>query len=293
MSIETRTPSTRVRPLRALSLVLAVTAAVGLIFGTAGFTAMDADRGLAVNVTDDESAYLGYSPLTDTVRDGESTDVVEYRNRFGGDLTEFDVTVSIADPDSEASLTGDGSPGSIPRWTAGRVAVTLACDAERDVDLLFEATASGAGASVSLDRTHTVTCVPTGPTVSGVQYSGVGTAHVETGASVESVEAIVWLTDANPETGGPEGTIRSVTVSSLNTSQSVRPQLPSDASSENIAAIEFPERAVAFFHPGWNGEKHADPNGGAGIDAGSVPLDSGAVANTSVVDGSDAPGDSD
>ncbi|MDB2294390.1 hypothetical protein PM085_19465, partial [Halorubrum ezzemoulense] len=84
-------PSTRVRPLRALSIALAFAAAAGLIFGTAGFTAMEADRGLAVNVTDDERAYLGYAPLADEVRDGELTAVVEYRNRCGSDLDDIDV----------------------------------------------------------------------------------------------------------------------------------------------------------------------------------------------------------
>jgi len=86
MSAATRSPPARMRTLRTLSLVLAFTAAVGLIFGTAGFTALEADRGVAVNVTDDERAFLSYEPLTDDVRHGEPAAVVEYRNQFGSDL---------------------------------------------------------------------------------------------------------------------------------------------------------------------------------------------------------------
>ena len=69
MSVSTRSPPVRVSALRTLSLVLALAAAVGLIFGTAGFTAMEADRGVTANITDDENAYLGYAPATDAVND--------------------------------------------------------------------------------------------------------------------------------------------------------------------------------------------------------------------------------
>ncbi len=58
MSTTARTPSARVSALRALSVVLAFTAAVGLVFGTAGFTAMEADRGVDVNVTNVNESNL-------------------------------------------------------------------------------------------------------------------------------------------------------------------------------------------------------------------------------------------
>lgn len=161
MSTTSRTPRARGRPLRALSLVLALTAALGLIFGTAGFTAMEADRGLAVNVTDDESAYLAYDPLTDGVHDGESTPVVEYRNQFGVDLREFDADVSIADPEStDAAIESVETPSSLDGGSAAPVTVSLSCAEEESVALSFRADVSGGGVSVSLDRTHTVTCVP-------------------------------------------------------------------------------------------------------------------------------------
>jgi len=272
--------------LRRLGLVLALAAAAGLVFGTAGLTAMEADRGVAVNVTDDASAYLGYEPVADEVRDGESAPVVEYRNRFGSDLGEFDVDVSIGDPGAtDATIESVDPPSSLERGSAAAVDVTLRCQERESVPLLFEVDANGGGVSVSLDRTHTVTCVPTGPTVTGVEYNGVGSAQVETNGTDGAVEAVVWLTEANPGDGGPDGSIRSVTVDHLNTSKPVRPQLPA-ASNESIAAIEFPERGVAYFHPGWNGERHAGPSAGAGIERAGGPLDAATVSNTSVVDGS-------
>ncbi|OYR49501.1 hypothetical protein DJ73_17665 [Halorubrum sp. Ea1] len=286
MSATARTPTADASALRTLSLVLVLAAAVGLVIGTVGFTAMEADRGLAVNVTDDASAYLGYEPLADEVRDGESVPVVEYRNRFGGDLGQFDVDVSIADPGAtDATIESVEPPSSLERGSAAAVDVTLRCPEREAVPLAFEADANGGGVSVSLDRTHTVTCVPTGPTVTGVRYTGVGNAFVDVEGRNATVEATVWLTAANPGEGGPEGPIRSVTVDRLNTSNPVRPQLP-DASNERVAAVEFPNRGVAYFHPGWDGEKHASPSAGDGVER-AGPLDAATVSNTSVVDESD------
>ncbi|MDZ5812341.1 hypothetical protein U4E84_13410 [Halorubrum sp. AD140] len=284
MSTTTQSPPARVSALRTLSIVLAFTAAVGLVVGTAGFTAMEADRGLAANVTGDESAYLGYEPLVDEVDSGESTGVVEYRNRFGGDLRAFDVDVSIANPaTTDASVDSTDTPAGLDEGAAAPVNVTLTCSEETDVELLFEADGSGTGVSVSLDRTHTVTCVPDAPDVTGVGYDGVGSASVDAGESDAGVEAVVWLTDANPSEGGSAGEIRSETIPNLNTSKPVQSQVPAEARNENVAAIEFPDQGVAYFHPGWDGENHGDPSAGSGVASTEVPLDAETVTNTSVV----------
>ncbi|MES3160591.1 MAG: hypothetical protein PPP55_03360 [Halorubrum sp.] len=155
------------RTLRAASIVLAFVAATALVLGTAGFTAMQVDRGFDVSTTDDERAFLAYYTLTDTVHDGEPTSVVAYRNQFERDLDEFHVDVSIVDPDdTETTLDADtpDEPPSDASETAEQldavVDVTLACPAEEEVHLQFEATGSGGGVSVSLDRVHTVTCLP-------------------------------------------------------------------------------------------------------------------------------------
>ncbi|MDB2263887.1 hypothetical protein PM025_06955 [Halorubrum ezzemoulense] len=278
-------PSTRVRPLRALSIALAFAAATGLIFGTAGFTAMEADRGLAVNVTDDERAYLGYAPLADEVRDGELTAVVEYRNRFGSGLDDIDVDVSIAPSGSpRATIESVDPPSSLDEGAAAAVDVTLRCPVRERVPLVFEVDGNGGGVSVSLSRVHTVTCVPTSPMVTGVRYAGVGNAFVEAGGERATVEATVWLTDSVPGANGSEGSLRSETVASLNPSSPVRPQLSTNASNERIVGVAFPEQGVAYFHPGWNGANHVAPREGPGVRRTGVPLDAETVRNTSVVE---------
>ncbi|GAA0522982.1 hypothetical protein SAMN04488066_105171 [Halorubrum aquaticum] len=181
MSTTSRTPPARVSALRTLSVLLAFTAAVGLVFGTAGFSAMEADRGLAVNVTDDEDAYLGYEAVTDTVESGDPTVVVEYHNRFSGELT-LDVTVEAGGQRHEdVNVTldqGEEEP----------IEVTLTCsDADEEVDLRFVATGNGSGVNVSLERTHTVTCES--PDTSGNTTSTNSTTTNTTGTNTSTVDA--------------------------------------------------------------------------------------------------------
>ncbi|WP_152663388.1 hypothetical protein [Halorubrum saccharovorum] len=154
MSTATRSPPARVSALRTLSLVLAFTAAVGLIFGTAGFSAMEADRGLDVNVTDDESAYLGYKVTDETETINNSTTVTaeaEYHNQFSGELT-LDVRVEVNGEHrkNESATLGQGE--------ATRIEVTESCSAGETVDFSFVATGNGSGVNVSLERTHSVPC---------------------------------------------------------------------------------------------------------------------------------------
>ncbi|MFC5279775.1 hypothetical protein ACFPM1_13555 [Halorubrum rubrum] len=154
MSTTTRTPPARVSALRTLSIVLAFAAAVGLVFGTAGFSAMEADRGLAVNVTDDESAYLGYEMTAETETANNSTTATAeaaYHNQFSGELT-LDVTVEVDGQDREnASVT-------LTQGEAERIGVTESCSSGETVHFTFVATGNGSGVNVSLERAHSVTC---------------------------------------------------------------------------------------------------------------------------------------
>ena len=279
MSETARSPPARVRPLRTLSLVLAFMAAVGLIFGTAGFTAMEADRGFAVNVTDDENAYLGYEPIANETASGASTAVVEYRNQFGSDLTEFDVDVSIADPDSDVSLVVSDTPDHIDQGNAGQVTVTLRCAARRDVDLRFEVDGRGAGTSVSVDRTHTVTCVPGAPTVTGVAFDDAANGRVSVAGGDGEVTANVWTAETPPT--GSVGNLTAVSfgeTTPLDTSEKLRKQVVQHPSSSRasgadwkLVAVEFSAQNVTYVHPGWNAGAFETPSSGNGVaDDGTV-----------------------
>ena len=162
MRAPSRTPQIRVGKFRLLSILLAFTAAVGLVFGTAGFTTMDADRGVGINVTEDDNAYLGYEPRLDggeNITAGQSTPVVEYHNQVSVDLDTLEVDVSRTSSSGPTIETFD-APDQLDRGSAGTVTVTLNCSTTQLVELNFEVTGSGSGTSVSLDRTLSVTCVP-------------------------------------------------------------------------------------------------------------------------------------
>ena len=153
MSRTARLPA-RTSTARALSVALAVVAAAGLIFGTGGFTAMSADRGVNVNVAGDDDAYLGYELTTETTTGNNSSTVTAeatYRNGFDGDLTlEVTVVVDGNEVDTETRTLDPGSETVI--------SVTRSCSAGETVDIAFEAAGDGPGVSVSMDRAHSVSC---------------------------------------------------------------------------------------------------------------------------------------
>lgn len=283
--------------LRTLSVVLAFAAAVGLIFGTAGFSAMNADRGLGVNVTTDESAYVGYEPLADTVHDGDSTPVVEYRNRFNGDLDEFDVTVSMLDPEgTNASISSTDTPSDLPSVESRQVDVTLSCPVETEVDLRFEASGSGPGVSVSLDRVHTVTCTPKDDgddetVVTGVHFDDATNADIETESNEGAVVATVWITEPTPV--DDEASIDPVTFdaeSPLDTAEKLRPEVVKQRADDDlpndwkIVAVEFHDQGVAYLHPQWDAGEYDTPKTGEGVETTALPLNAEQLLETSVVD---------
>jgi type II secretory pathway pseudopilin PulG len=153
MSRTVRLPA-RTSAARALSVALAVVAAAGLIFGSGGFTAMSVDRGVNVDVADDEDAYLGYELTTETTATNNTSTVTAeatYRNGFGGELT-LDVTV-VVDGDEVGSETITLDPGA-----EASISVTRSCSAGETIVFAFEAAGRGPGVSVSMDRARSVSC---------------------------------------------------------------------------------------------------------------------------------------
>lgn len=81
---------------RAVSVLLAVTAASMLVTGSFGFTSVSADRGVSVAVVEDENAYVGVS-------------VCETDNGNGNGANPVKVTVTnqFAEPFTVVSISGD------------------------------------------------------------------------------------------------------------------------------------------------------------------------------------------
>lgn len=159
MSTNSRSATAEASTLKTLSIVLAFTAAVGVVLGTAGFSAMDADRGVEVSVVDDEEAYLAVNQTTETVTNETETELIEYENRFGIDLETFDVEDVRVVGDANVSVEGFSGPDEIGAGETEPVTVTLQCATEESVSLAFDVEASGDGVSLSTTHERVVTCL--------------------------------------------------------------------------------------------------------------------------------------
>lgn len=106
------------RPLRLLSVLLAVGAVATLVLGAAGFTTVEANRTVDVAVVDDDEAYIG---IPEEVTPGTEPQPIA-TNRFA---TDVEITAKIAVP------AGQGGDIVVERKTleSGSTAVI-----ERNVD---------------------------------------------------------------------------------------------------------------------------------------------------------------
>ena len=152
MSTHARSPA-ELSTLKTISIVLAFTAAVGLTLGTAGFSAIDADRGIEVSVVDDESAYLGVNETAETLVENKSSTVAVYENGFDTELDEFSVNVVSTVPNVDATVVD--APESLDAGESAHVDVVVESeDVDLDsVELRLEVATSGEGVTVETSRT--------------------------------------------------------------------------------------------------------------------------------------------
>ena len=222
--------------LRTLSLVLAFTAAVGLVMGTAGFAAIDGDRGVEVTVTDDESAYFGINE-TDEVPVNEPATPVVFWNQFDVPLTSLDV-----DPTAEGNATVElvDAPDGIDVGGSAPVTVVVHCNGEETVDLAFEVTATGDSVSVDTTVERTFDCAPSGSDIH-VSFIGQGAGHVE----ISGPESVFPLDDVVVywEQGGEE---HSTVVSVTHSGAKIEGR---EGVNGKIVAVEIPQYGV-YAEPG-------------------------------------------
>jgi len=143
--------------------------AISLLVGTGSFSAVSADRGVAITVADDDSAFLGFTseaPVLDNGRHNETT-LATIHNRFDGRLTDVEVTISGDDNQSPQVKSGsDIKPSTLESGESGDIEADVQCsnsggDGSTE-DWQLEISASSDGASVDLTRTVTVECTGEG-----------------------------------------------------------------------------------------------------------------------------------
>lgn len=150
----------RIRRLFLLAvLALAVTSASG------AFTTTAADRGLGVEVVEDERMVLGIDARAPELSNGTHEVVLlELVNQFPGDttLTTVRVTVTEADPSAPPDVLVESvaTPDSLAPGESGSVTVDVECPTNVTTTEVVTATVTVAGADerVSATRQTTVTC---------------------------------------------------------------------------------------------------------------------------------------
>jgi|AntDeeMinimDraft_4_1070355.scaffolds.fasta_scaffold00237_3 subtilase family serine protease len=125
---------------RAVVLVAAALVVLATTAGTSAFSAATIDRGLAVSVVDDDSAYLGVTLEQTDTTNGTTNLTVTVRNQFPGDSTLSNVTV-----------TANGAAETVTSLQSGEEATITFENATCDSTVTIEAT--GGGVDVALERT--------------------------------------------------------------------------------------------------------------------------------------------
>lgn len=154
--------------LRLLSLGLAITAALLLVSGSLGFTSTTADRGVSVDVTDDEDAFVGYDTGDESgAQSGTTLTLVDVTNRFDQNVAVSDIEITLESEDSvefgevdtpETIAPGESKPvtAELTQCTPDEqtdVAATVTVEGES-----VEATLFGDSDSETIERSFEIRC---------------------------------------------------------------------------------------------------------------------------------------
>jgi hypothetical protein len=128
---------------RHLVLLVVVLLGVGLASSTGGFSSATVDRGLSVQISDDESAYVAFAQTPENIENGTTDLEITVTNRLpsGAALTTLEVTVD----ETTVDLAANDSVG--PNEAATHTFSSVDCGDPITVE------ASGDGVSVHLVRT--------------------------------------------------------------------------------------------------------------------------------------------
>lgn len=151
--------------MRKLAFVLCgLAAAVALAVGSGGFTSVQADRGVSVDIVGDDNAYMALDYPNGTVERGGAVNetvtlpVVNITNQFTEDV---DITVEYTVSEtSETSATGANGPTDLDLDVGDteQVSTAVTCDdtGEDSVTVEFDVTADGNGVYAETSEPRTV-----------------------------------------------------------------------------------------------------------------------------------------
>jgi hypothetical protein len=164
-------------------LIVGVALALGLSIPTSGFSNVDADRGVGVDVASDQHAYVAVTD-DDVAVTGDSTDVVlvDVTNQATESLS-LSVTV-LDDGGSTAPYVENVTvTDSLDTGASGAVEADVVCGGHTEsVTVELELTATGSTTDATLTRTVTIDCQEATTT------SSTATATATTGETATETE---------------------------------------------------------------------------------------------------------
>ncbi|MDB2223861.1 hypothetical protein PM023_04130 [Halorubrum ezzemoulense] len=176
---------------RTLILLLGGASSGAMSVGTGAFSNVSAERGVSVNVVEDDEAYLGLNQTANLVPLGEQTDVVRIQNQFASPL---DLSVVVEDKDDVDTVVIENEAVEIVAECDGRkesesndeesedcemdddvlcpgdtALVSVVCDELDEAEFELRFCGNAGEASVEKTRSFEVKCVDP---IEGVQFVG-------------------------------------------------------------------------------------------------------------------------
>lgn len=237
---------------RAVSVLLAATAATMLVTGSFGFTGVSADRGVAVSVAEDSEAYVDYRTSDRTVEDGGTVELVTIGNLFGSEVGVESVSIESGSFTVHESSSFD----TIGSGEYETIHGSVDCEPGTNATVGVTVELSGNGVSAEIGgETREFELACTQPTATGsideAEFNGTGNVEFEA-TNVGTTEIVYWTTTGKADPGNDEYERRGR--SEFDTDGKLRATGPS-----KIVAVYFPEYDVSFVHPSYH-----DGNWGAG-----------------------------
>ncbi|MDZ5812024.1 hypothetical protein U4E84_11795 [Halorubrum sp. AD140] len=243
---------------RNLILLLGGASSGAMSIGTGAFSSMEAERGVSVNVVDDEEAFVGYQSrdrtLPDDTNDDGTVDLVAVANQFAQEVEVVDATFDEGSEYFGEPIVPEGKFGS------GETATVTAepnLSPDEEVDVVVTVTVEGAGVSAKVfGDTETRQFVVTRDDETGslVRYKGRGTINVGNQSQHgETVEVDLYRIPNGKSADDP----------SIETDESVEIEPGKNEKFDGwVVAVEV--NGNIYQHPGWGADTCEFSDSGAG-----------------------------
>jgi endonuclease YncB( thermonuclease family) len=239
---------------RHAGLALALFTIVAFTISSSGYSSMEAERGVNIDVVNDEKANLGIADENMSTMGSNTTIFFTLTNQFGTRLT---ITVQATEKRDSMSVDVINSPYKLGQGNSVPVIATVDCSKPvNDAPVVVHITASNSNVRIMMNRTVQVSCTPkqedspsdTAPATNASNSSSVSSVDRE---SVHRV-TITRVTDENTtiQTLTPTNTPTNTTSTAVNTTTSANIQpsitgtVPNTSKNTASPALSINERTV-------------------------------------------------